>query len=138
MADLRPLILERDENLWQLGETQVTPETAQVDHIRPVRRFKRPTEANVSENLPTLCLPCHRKKTEADRRMASPVRLKSHAGFGRGGWKRPLIFGCTPSGLAAIRPLPRRGNAPCPYLTPGGGRTDSQQTGPRTATPSRR
>jgi len=74
MADLRPLILERDENLWQMGETQVTPETAQVDHIRPVRRFKRPTDANVSENLQTLCIPCHRKKTEADRRMESPVR----------------------------------------------------------------
>src|SRR5712692_7530272 len=42
-----------------------------------------------------------------------------------GVWKRPLIFGCTPSGLAAIRPLPRRGNAPCPYLTQGGGRTAS-------------
>ena len=74
MADLRPLILERDENLCQMCETQVTPETAQVDHIRPVRRFKRPTDANVSENLQTLCLPCHRKKTEADRRMESPVR----------------------------------------------------------------
>lgn len=74
MADLRPLILERDENLCQTCETQVTPETAQVDHIRPVRRFKRPTDANVSENLQTLCIPCHRKKTEADRRMESPVR----------------------------------------------------------------
>jgi len=74
MADLRPLILERDENLCQMCETQVTPETAQVDHIRPVRRFKRPTDANVSENLQTLCIPCHRKKTEADRRMESPVR----------------------------------------------------------------
>jgi hypothetical protein len=29
--------------------------------------------------------------------------------------KRPLIFGCTPSGLAAIRPLPQRGTAPCAY-----------------------
>lgn len=75
MADLRPLILERDAYLCQMCGDQVTPETAHVDHIRPVRRFKRPIDANVFENLQTLCTKkCHRKKTEADRRMESPVR----------------------------------------------------------------
>jgi group II intron reverse transcriptase/maturase len=74
MADLRPLILERDEYLCQMCENQVTPETAQVDHIRPVRRFRRPIDANMPENLQTLCVACHRKKTEVDRRMESPVR----------------------------------------------------------------
>jgi RNA-directed DNA polymerase len=74
MADLRPLILERDEYTCQLCGAKVTASTAQVDHIRPIRRFKRPIDANVDWNLWTLCLPCHEEKTKYDRQAESRVR----------------------------------------------------------------
>lgn len=74
MADLRPLILARDEFQCQSCGERVAPDQAQVDHKRPVRRFKRPVDANRMENLQTLCVECHRVKTEEDRRMESPVR----------------------------------------------------------------
>jgi 5-methylcytosine-specific restriction endonuclease McrA len=74
MADLRPLVLARDEYQCQSCGERVRPNQAQVDHKRPVGRFKRPVAANRMENLQTLCRPCHRIKTEKDRRMESPVR----------------------------------------------------------------
>ena len=74
MADLRPDILERDQYTCQQCGTAVTHRTAEIDHIRPVRRFKRPIDANVEGNLQTLCLPCHDKKTQADRQGESRVR----------------------------------------------------------------
>ena len=74
MADLRPLILERDEYTCQLCEAKVTANTAEIDHIRPVRRFKRPIDANTFDNLWTVCVPCHREKTKADRQAESRVR----------------------------------------------------------------
>jgi RNA-directed DNA polymerase len=74
MADLRPLILTRDEFTCQRCGAPVMPHTAEIDHIRPVRRFKRPVEANTSANLRTLCLPCHQRKTQDDRQMESGVR----------------------------------------------------------------
>jgi hypothetical protein len=46
VADLRPLILERDQYICHLCGVQVTDHTAEIDHIRPVRRFKRPIDAN--------------------------------------------------------------------------------------------
>jgi 5-methylcytosine-specific restriction endonuclease McrA len=46
-----------------------------VDHIRPVRRFKQPVDANNPENLQTLCVEtCHKGKTKFDRQMESRVR----------------------------------------------------------------
>jgi HNH endonuclease/Group II intron, maturase-specific domain len=75
MADLRPLILERDEYTCQRCGARVTRQTAEIDHIRPVRRFKRPGDATVPENLQTVCKsPCHQSKTEYDRRGESRVR----------------------------------------------------------------
>jgi RNA-directed DNA polymerase len=74
MGDLRPLILDRDEHTCQIGGNKVTDSTAQVDHIRPVRRFKRPTAANVDWNLWTLCMPCHKEKTKYDQQAESRVR----------------------------------------------------------------
>ncbi len=73
MADLRPLILKRDEYTCQLCGGRITPHTAEIDHIRPVRRFKRPVEANTFDNLWTLCTPCHKGKTEFDRQGERPV-----------------------------------------------------------------
>lgn len=74
MADLRPFILERDEYTCQLCGEKITTHTAALDHIRPVRRFKRPVDANRFDNLWTLCRPCHKGKTEFDRQMESGVR----------------------------------------------------------------
>jgi RNA-directed DNA polymerase len=74
MADLRPIVLQRDGYICQVCEKEVTARTAQVDHIRPVKRFRRPVEANVAENLWTLCIGCHEEKTEIDRQMESRMR----------------------------------------------------------------
>jgi RNA-directed DNA polymerase len=74
MGDLRPLILDRDEHTCQICGDKVTDPTAEVDHIRPVRRFKRPIDANVDWNLWTLCIPCHKEKTKFDRQAESRVR----------------------------------------------------------------
>jgi 5-methylcytosine-specific restriction endonuclease McrA len=74
MADLRPLILERDEWSCQLCGVKVTDQTAEIDHIRPVRRFKRPIDANSPDNLWTVCIPCHEAKTKYDRQAESRVR----------------------------------------------------------------
>jgi RNA-directed DNA polymerase len=71
MADLRPLILGRDGYLCQMCGQPVTDETAQIDHIKPVRRFKLPVEANDPDNLWTLCLKCHPQKTKFDRQRES-------------------------------------------------------------------
>jgi RNA-directed DNA polymerase len=74
MADLRPLILRRDGYTCQMCDQPVTLHTAQVDHVKPVRRFKRPVAANDPDNLWTLCIPCHKEKTKYDRQMESRVR----------------------------------------------------------------
>jgi RNA-directed DNA polymerase len=71
MAALRPLILERDEYTCQICGAVVMTSTAEVDHIRPTRRFKRPTDANTSDNLWTLCKHCHQEKTKSDRQAES-------------------------------------------------------------------
>jgi RNA-directed DNA polymerase len=71
MADLRPLILARDNFKCQTCGTEVSPTEAHVDHKRPVRWFKRPVDANRSENLQTQCIPCHRTKTKVDRQAES-------------------------------------------------------------------
>jgi RNA-directed DNA polymerase len=82
ITELRPIILERDRLTCQICEKEVTPDIAKVDHLKPVRRYKRPVDANYPDNLWTLCKECHKWKTENDRRMesrgavkvASPVR----------------------------------------------------------------
>jgi 5-methylcytosine-specific restriction endonuclease McrA len=74
MVDLRPLILERDEYICRLCGAKTTASTAEIDHIRPVRRFKRPIDANVEWNLWTLCANCHQEKTKFDRQAESRVR----------------------------------------------------------------
>jgi len=74
MADLRPLILARDNFTCQKCGNEVSPQEANVDHRRPVRRFKRPVDANKEDNLQTLCIPCHKNKTEEDRKGESRMR----------------------------------------------------------------
>lgn len=71
MRDLRPLALERDHYQCRLCGASVTSASCEVDHLRPIRYFKRPVDANFLENLWTLCIPCHLEKTENDRRRES-------------------------------------------------------------------
>jgi RNA-directed DNA polymerase len=73
-ADLRPQILKRDNLSCQICDKQLTDQDAEVDHIKPFRKFKRPINANAPENLWTLCKDCHTRKTENDRKMESRVQ----------------------------------------------------------------
>jgi RNA-directed DNA polymerase len=74
MADLRPHILERDGYACQqCGVSELTLHTSQIDHKRPVKRFKLPVNANTPENLRTLCIPCHKEKTRMDRQVENLV-----------------------------------------------------------------
>jgi group II intron reverse transcriptase/maturase len=74
MTDLRPIVLQRDGYICQMCDKPVTEHTAQIDHVKPVRRFKRPVDANRLENLWALCIPCHNEKTKSDRQMESRMR----------------------------------------------------------------
>jgi len=75
IEDLRPLILERDKyTCGNCGRTGLRLETAEIDHRRPVRRFKLAVHANQPDNLWTLCVPCHKAKTKVDRRGESPAQ----------------------------------------------------------------
>jgi 5-methylcytosine-specific restriction endonuclease McrA len=67
-------MLERDQYTCQHCGLAMTTTTGEVDHIKPVRRFKRPIDANVLENLWTLCRPCHAAKTHQDRQVESRMR----------------------------------------------------------------
>jgi group II intron reverse transcriptase/maturase len=73
-ADIRRQVMERDNFTCQVCKKPVTPETCEVDHIIPVHRYKRPTDANKLSNAWTLCVPCHKRKTELDRQRESPVQ----------------------------------------------------------------
>lgn len=73
-SDIVRQIQERDQWTCQICKKAVTPETCHVDHVKPYSHFKRPVDANRPDNLWTLCIPCHRWKTEHDRQMESPVR----------------------------------------------------------------
>jgi len=73
-ADTKRKAQERDNWTCRLCKRAVTPETCEVDHIIPYSRYKLPVDANRLENLWTLCIDCHRARTESQRRMESPVR----------------------------------------------------------------
>ena len=68
------MVLKRDGYICQICDKPVTAETAEVDHIKRVSRFKRPVDANRLENLWTLCIGCHREKTKSERQMESRMR----------------------------------------------------------------
>lgn len=72
--DMRLEILERDNFTCQMCSTKANEVEAQVDHIKPRRRFKRPEDADRPDNLWTLCYQCHLQKTERDRQGESRVR----------------------------------------------------------------
>ena len=66
--------MERDNYTCRLCKVVMTEDSCEVDHIIPYSRFKRPVDANKPKNLWTLCKPCHKEKTEADRRMESRMQ----------------------------------------------------------------
>ena len=67
-ADCRDFILERDGHKGaKCG--QAFPEwDLELDHIKPIRRFRRPSDANYLENFQMLCTADHREKTKLDNR----------------------------------------------------------------------
>lgn len=65
--DLRLAVLQRDSHRCQKCGKLVRPDEAQVDHKRPYSCFKRREDADAAANLRTLCIPCHKEKTELDR-----------------------------------------------------------------------
>jgi 5-methylcytosine-specific restriction endonuclease McrA len=73
-ADLRRQAFARDEYTCSLCKSPVTDRTGEADHLQPVRYFKRPVDANFLDNYVTLCIDCHRKKTESDRIRESRMR----------------------------------------------------------------
>jgi RNA-directed DNA polymerase len=76
MSDLRPAVLKRDGYTCQApgcGKPLAATDS-EVHHKLPVRSFRRPVDANAMGNLMAVCIPCHRKLTEFDQRMESPVR----------------------------------------------------------------
>jgi len=71
-ADIRCKAQERDNWTCRICKTEgLTLETCQVDHIIGYSYYKRPVDANKLENLQTLCIPCHKRKTEEDRQRES-------------------------------------------------------------------
>lgn len=65
--DLRLAVLQRDSHRCQRCAKLVRPDEAQVDHKRPYSCFKRAEDADAAANLWTLCILCHKEKTESDQ-----------------------------------------------------------------------
>ncbi len=64
--DARWEALKRDGYRCQRCRQPVSPSSARIDHMIPVKRFASFREANRLENLQTLCIPCHVEKTRKD------------------------------------------------------------------------
>jgi group II intron reverse transcriptase/maturase len=73
-ADIKRKAQERDSWTCRKCGRAVTPETCEVDHIVPYQHYRRPVDANRLENLQTLCIDCHKMKTESQRQVESRVR----------------------------------------------------------------
>ena len=65
-SDLRYLVFKRDN--WTCYECgcRVNGKTGEIDHIRPLMRFKTSRDASMLNNLQTLCIPCHKQKTQSE------------------------------------------------------------------------
>lgn len=62
-ADLKPIILKRDNYRCQSCGCKVHSKTCHIDHIKQFSQFKLAINANKLDNLQTLCIPCHKQKT---------------------------------------------------------------------------
>jgi len=63
LEDLRPLVLQRDHWTCRMCGKAIQLSDYEIDHVRPVSRYKCVAAATFLENLQTLCGPCHRRKT---------------------------------------------------------------------------
>ena len=68
--DMKWLALRRDHYHCCRCGNQVSAQTSQLDHIRPVNCFASFEQANSIDNVQTLCLPCHKLKTRTENRRA--------------------------------------------------------------------
>jgi len=67
--DLKQIALERDGyQCCECGNTVVS-ETSHVDHIKPVYQFASFEQANTLDNVQTLCINCHKRKTYARQKV---------------------------------------------------------------------
>jgi hypothetical protein len=78
-AALRRMIGERDASICHSCEGKLTAATAAGAHVRPGRRFNRPSDATDPAHLWTVCLPGHQEKTQMDRQVESRVRVRHEA-----------------------------------------------------------
>lgn len=65
-GDLKQEALQRDGYRCKLCGKTVTWQTAQADHIMPVRRFDNLSPAHKLENIQILCKGCHKQKTREE------------------------------------------------------------------------
>ena len=63
--DFKAWTLFRDGYRCRHCGTRVTPENSEADHIKPVSSFASYAQATHLLNLQTLCLECHKRKTNA-------------------------------------------------------------------------
>ena len=61
--DLKWEVLHRDNFQCRKCERKVLAATSHLDHIKPVKCFANFEQASTLDNLQTLCLNCHKKKT---------------------------------------------------------------------------
>jgi group II intron reverse transcriptase/maturase len=74
-ADLKLLVSRRDGYVCFDCKRPVTESTSQLHHLREVRYFKRPVDANTADNTVLLCIPCHKKRTR-ERRQQLESRMR--------------------------------------------------------------
>ena len=67
--DLKQMALERDNHQCCACDSRVVSENAQLDHIKPVHQFASFEQANTLDNVQTLCINCHKKKTYSERKV---------------------------------------------------------------------
>jgi len=65
--DLKLAALERDGHQCRECGCLVVSETSHVDHIKPVHQFASYEQANTLDNMQTLCLYCHKRKSRLER-----------------------------------------------------------------------
>jgi len=65
--DLKLAALERDGHQCRECGCLVVSETSHVDHIKPVHQFAGYEQANTLDNMQTLCLHCHKRKSRLER-----------------------------------------------------------------------
>jgi len=66
IEDLRPSVYARDAWRCRRCHCTVTRDAARLDHVIPVKRFKRPGHASDLDNLQTLCVACHAQKSTGE------------------------------------------------------------------------